>query len=87
MGQAYHKEQAPSAKDAMAQILINSRMCAENKYPICQDTGIVNEFIKVGMDVLLERAQSLNDMVNEGVRRACLSHENKLRVFYYCKHY
>ena len=79
MGQDYLKEQAPAAKDAIAQILVNSRICSE-KRPICQDTGIVNAFIKVGMDVRWAGAQSLNNMVNKGVRRAYLSHENKLRA-------
>ena len=67
---AYEMEQNPAAKDAMAQILINSRMCAMGKRPICQDTGIVTIFIEVGMDVQWEADLSLEGMINEGVRRA-----------------
>ena len=77
---AYEGEQSPAAKDAMAQILINSRMCAEGHRPICQDTGIVNVFLKVGMNVRLDATLSLEDMVNEGVRRAYLHPDNKLRA-------
>jgi fumarate hydratase class I len=77
---AYQAEQSPAAKDAMAQILINSRMCAEGHRPICQDTGIVNVFLKVGMQVRWETARSLEDLVNEGVRRAYLDADNKLRA-------
>jgi fumarate hydratase class I len=80
MAQAYEKEQSPAAKDAIAQILVNSRMCAEDKRPICQDTGIVNVFIKVGMNVHWETEQSLDEMVNEGVRRAYLHPDNVLRA-------
>ncbi len=72
--QAVHKawemEQNPAAKDAMAQILINSRMCAQGHRPICQDTGIVTVFLKVGMNVQWDAEMSVADMVNEGVRRA-----------------
>ncbi|NQY26536.1 MAG: fumarate hydratase [Piscirickettsiaceae bacterium] len=80
MTRAYEKEQSPAAKDAIAQILVNSRMCAENKRPICQDTGIVNVFIKVGMDVQWQTELSLDDMVNEGVRRAYSHPDNVLRA-------
>lgn len=80
MATAYEKEQSPAAKDAIAQILVNSRMCAEDKRPICQDTGIVNVFIKVGMEVRWETDQSLDDMINEGVRRAYLHPDNVLRA-------
>ncbi len=80
MASAYEKEQSPAAKDAIAQILVNSRMCAEDKRPICQDTGIVNVFIKVGMNVQWQTDQSLDDMVNEGVRRAYLHPDNVLRA-------
>jgi len=80
MATAYDKEQSPAAKDAIAQILVNSRMCAEDKRPICQDTGIVNVFIKVGMDVRWQASQSLDDMVNEGVRRAYQHPDNVLRA-------
>ena len=78
--EAYKKEQSTAAKDAMAQILINSRLCAEGKRPICQDTGIVTIFLKIGMDVQWEGDMSVNDMVNEGVRRAYLLPDNLLRA-------
>ncbi|MBV1879892.1 MAG: fumarate hydratase [Pseudomonadales bacterium] len=77
---AYEREESSAAKDAMAQILINSRMCAEGKRPICQDTGIVNVFIAVGMDVRFETDCSLEDMINEGVRRAYQLPDNILRA-------
>src|SRR6202011_256817 len=81
MGRAYDMEQSPSARDAIAQILTNSRMCAEGHRPICQDTGIVNVFLKVGMNVRLEGfSGSLEDAVNEGVRRAYMDEGNKLRA-------
>ena len=70
MAAAYEKEQSPAARDAMAQILINSRMCAEGHRPICQDTGIVTVFLKIGMSVQWDATMSVEDMVNEGVRRA-----------------
>ncbi len=78
--QAYEKEQNPAAKDAMAQILINSRMCAQGHRPICQDTGIVTVFLKIGMNVQWEADMSVSDMVNEGVRRAYLHPDNVLRA-------
>ncbi len=78
--QAYLREESPAAKDAMAQILINSRMCAEGKRPICQDTGIVTVFCKVGMDVQWDATMSLTDMINEGVRRAYTHPDNVLRA-------
>lgn len=77
---AYAREQSPAAKDAMAQILTNSRMCAEGHRPICQDTGIVTIFIKWGMDCRLVSPRSLQQVVDEGVRRAYLYPENKLRA-------
>ena len=77
---AYLMEQNPAAKDAMAQILINSRMCAMGHRPICQDTGIVTVFIEVGMDVQWDATLSLEDMINEGVRRAYTHPDNKLRA-------
>jgi fumarate hydratase class I len=81
LGRAYEREQSPAAKDAIAQILTNSRMCAEGHRPICQDTGIVNVFLKVGMDVRFEGFRgSLADAVNEGVRRAYNHPDNKLRA-------
>ena len=80
MNAAYEREASAAAKDAMAQILINSRMCAEGNRPICQDTGIVNVFISVGMNVRFETDQSLEDMINEGVRRAYLLPDNVLRA-------
>ena len=78
--EAYLREENPAAKDAMAQILINSRMCAEGKRPICQDTGIVTVFVKVGMQVQWEGDMSLEDMINEGVRRAYTHPDNVLRA-------
>ncbi len=78
--EAYLKEESQAAKDAMAQILINSRMCAEGKRPICQDTGIVCLFMKIGMDVQWESGMSVDEMVNEGVRRAYHCPDNVLRA-------
>src|SRR5689334_24446025 len=81
LGRAYELEQSPAARDAIAQILTNSRMCAEGQRPICQDTGIVNVFLKIGMDVRWDGFDSgLEDAVNEGVRRAYLDPDNKLRA-------
>lgn len=77
---AYQREESPAAKDAMAQILINSRLCAEGKRPICQDTGIVTVFVKIGMNVDWESDLSLTDMINEGVRRAYQNVNNPLRA-------
>lgn len=78
--EAYQKEESQAAKDAMAQILINSRMCAMGHRPICQDTGIVTVFVKVGMQVQWDAKMSLTDMINEGVRRAYNHPDNKLRA-------
>ena len=80
VAEAYEREESASARDAMAQILINSRMCAEGHRPICQDTGIVNVFLSVGMGVRFESDLSLEDMINEGVRRAYNLPENVLRA-------
>ena len=81
LARAYEGEASPAARDAIAQILTNSRMCAEGHRPICQDTGIVNVFLKVGMGVRLEGfAGSLEDAVDEGVRRGYLDPDNKLRA-------
>ena len=80
LGVAYEAEASPAAKDAIAQILTNSRMCAEGHRPICQDTGIVNVFIDWGQDCRLESSRSLQDVIDEGVRRAYLNPENKLRA-------
>jgi len=78
---AYDAEQSPAARDAIAQILTNSRMCAEGHRPICQDTGIVVAFVKVGMSVRFDDAtMTVTDMVNEGVRRAYLDPDNPLRA-------
>ncbi|MBL8520225.1 MAG: fumarate hydratase, partial [Betaproteobacteria bacterium] len=77
--EAYLKEESPAAKDAIAQILINSRMAAEGHRPICQDTGIAIAFIKVGMDVRWDAKLSLAEMVNEGVARAYTDKDNPLR--------
>jgi fumarate hydratase class I len=79
LGRAYEREQSGAAKDAIAQILTNSRMCAEGHRPICQDTGIVNVFLKVGMGVRFD-FDDLEAAVNEGVRNAYLNPENKLRA-------
>ncbi len=80
LNEAYEKEANPAAKDAMAQILINSRMCAEGHRPICQDTGIVTVFLNVGMDIQWQGDMGVTDMVNEGVRRAYMNPDNKLRA-------
>ena len=80
LGRAYEREQSPAAKDAIAQILTNSRLCAEGHRPICQDTGIVNVFLKVGMGVRFDFDEALEDVVNEGVRRAYLDPDNPLRA-------
>jgi len=81
LARAYEREASPAAKDAIAQILTNSRMCAEGHRPICQDTGIVNVFLKIGMDVRFEGfAGSIEDAVNEGVRRGYLNGDNTLRA-------
>ncbi|UNU72682.1 fumarate hydratase [Moraxella nasovis] len=77
---ALEREENPAARDAMTQILVNSRMCAEGHRPICQDTGIATVFLKVGMNVSWDSTMSVADMVNEGVRRAYLLSENKLRA-------
>jgi fumarate hydratase class I len=78
---AYEAEQSPAARDAIAQILTNSRLCAEGHRPICQDTGIVVAFVKVGMNARFDDAtMSLTDMVDEGVRRAYLDADNPLRA-------
>jgi len=80
MGRAYEVEKSPAARDAIAQILTNSRMCAEGHRPICQDTGIVVVFAKVGMGVTWDASRDLDAMINEGVRRAYLNPDNKLRA-------
>lgn len=80
LAHAYELEQSPAAKDAMAQILTNSRMCAEGHRPICQDTGIVVAFVKVGMSVRWEATLDVVEMVNAGVRQAYLQPDNVLRA-------
>jgi fumarate hydratase class I len=80
LAKAYEREESPAAKDAMAQILINSRLCAEGHRPICQDTGIVTVFLEIGMDVRWEATMSVEDMCHEGVRRAYNDPDNKLRA-------
>jgi len=80
LGDAYERETGPAAKDAIAQILTNSRMCAEGHRPLCQDTGIVVVFLKVGMNVKWDARLSVQEMVNEGVRRAYLLPDNILRA-------
>ena len=79
MNEAYQREESPAAKDAMAQILINSRMCAEGHRPICQDTGIVNVFLKVGMEVRWDTDTGIDEMINTAVRSAYLNTDNPLR--------
>src|SRR6187455_2470344 len=81
LARAYEREQSPAAKDAIAQILTNSKMSATGHRPICQDTGIVNVFLKIGMDCRLEGfTGSLDDAINEGVRRAYNNSDNTLRA-------
>jgi len=80
LGEAYQAEESEPARDAIAQILTNSRMCAEGHRPICQDTGIVVVFLKIGMNVRWDAKMSVEEMVNEGVRRAYLDPDNKLRA-------
>ncbi|NOY65779.1 MAG: fumarate hydratase [Gammaproteobacteria bacterium] len=80
MTKAYELEESPAAKDAIAQILINSRMCAIGHRPICQDTGIVTVFLEIGMDIQWETTQNIDDMVNEAVHRAYMLPENILRA-------
>src|SRR5256714_8425746 len=80
LGRAYEREQSGAAKDAIAQILTNSRLCAEGHRPICQDTGIVNVFLKIGMGVRFDFDEALEDVVNEGVRRGYLDADNPLRA-------
>ncbi len=80
LGAAYAAEQSPAAKDAIGQILTNSRMCAEGHRPICQDTGIVTVFVKWGQQCMLDTERSLQEVVDEGVRRAYLHPENRLRA-------
>ncbi len=80
LGKAYEREESPAAKDAIAQILTNSRMSAEGHRPICQDTGIALVFLKVGMNVRWDATLSVQEMVNEGVRRAYGNADNPLRA-------
>lgn len=80
LGEAYQREESPAAKDAIAQILTNSRMSAQGHRPMCQDTGIVVAFVKVGMDVRWEAAMGVAEMINEGVRRAYRHPDNVLRA-------
>jgi fumarate hydratase class I len=80
LGEAYEREASPAAKDAIAQILTNSRMSAEGHRPICQDTGIALVFIKVGMNVQWQATMGIQEMINEGVRRAYLDKDNPLRA-------
>ncbi|HEY7804670.1 MAG TPA: fumarate hydratase [Orrella sp.] len=80
LARAYEREQSPAAKDAMAQILTNSKLCAEGRRPICQDTGIVNVFLKIGMDVKFDTKLDLQALCDEGVRRGYLNPDNPLRA-------
>ena len=80
MYDAWKREESEAAKDAIAQILVNSRMCAEGHRPICQDTGIVTVFVRIGMQVQWESELSVEEMINEGVRRAYTHPDNVLRA-------
>jgi len=81
LASAYDREKNPAAKDAIAQILMNSRMSAEGRRPICQDTGIATVFLKIGMHVRWENVtMNITDMVNQGVREAYTNQENPLRA-------
>ncbi|HUW51775.1 MAG TPA: fumarate hydratase [Sulfuricella sp.] len=80
LGEAYEREESPAARDAIAQILTNSRMSAQGRRPICQDTGIVAAFVKIGMEVKWDAQMGVTEMVNEGVRRAYLNPDNVLRA-------
>ncbi len=81
MHDAWKREESEAAKDAIAQILVNSRMCAEGHRPICQDTGIVTVFVRIGMQVQWDAdGMSVEDMINEGVRRAYTHPDNVLRA-------
>lgn len=80
LARAWEVEESPAAKDAIAQILTNSRLCAEGRRPICQDTGIVNVFLKVGMDVRFDTQRSIQELCDEGVRRGYLNPDNPLRA-------
>src|SRR5881398_3132996 len=81
LARAYEREQSPAARDVIAQILTNSKMSATGHRPICQDTGIVNVFLKIGMDVRFEGfTGSLEDAINEGVRRGYNHPDNTLRA-------
>jgi fumarate hydratase, class I len=78
LAKAYDREQSPAAKDAIAQILVNSRMCAEGHRPICQDTGMAMVFLKIGMEVKWDSDQTIQEMVDEGVRQAYNSYQNNI---------
>ncbi|PQZ72284.1 fumarate hydratase [Achromobacter sp. MYb9] len=80
LARAYEREESLAARDAMAQILTNSRMCAEGKRPLCQDTGIVNVFLKIGMSVRFDTKRTLQELCDEGVRRGYLNPDNPLRA-------
>jgi len=80
LAKAYEREQSPAAKDAIAQILTNSRMAAEGHRPICQDTGIATVFLEIGQDVRFDTRRSLQELIDEGVRRAYTNPDNPLRA-------
>ncbi len=80
LARAYEREQSPAAKDAIAQILTNSRLCAEGHRPICQDTGIVNVFLKIGMNARIDSQRPMQELCDEGVRRGYLNPDNPLRA-------
>src|SRR5690554_7025967 len=80
LGEAWEREESPAAKDAIAQILTNSRLCAEGHRPICQDTGVVNVFLKVGMNVRFDTKLGIQELCDEGVRQGYLNPDNPLRA-------
>ena len=80
MREAWEKEESPAAKAALTQVLVNSRMCAVGRRPICQDTGIVIAFVQIGMDVQWDAEMSVDEMINEGVRRGYANPDNVLRA-------
>ena len=80
LAEAHAAEESPAARDAIRQILVNSRMAAFGRRPICQDTGVVNAFVKVGMGARIASARPLQDLVDEGVRRAYSDPDNPLRA-------
>ena len=80
LANAYERERSPGAKDAIAQILVNSRMAAMGRRPLCQDTGTVNAFVRIGMNARIASSRAIEDLVDAGVRRAWLDRDNPLRA-------